>query len=113
MTIRVGVLVAVAGWALTIGGCADNKSGGMAVYPTATQQEAADLARDSRSRSYALAEMADRREREAEMLAQDLGPDHPSVEKKRRLAQELRAAAEEAEKNAQDLRRTVPHGMVQ
>jgi len=85
----------------------------VAVSPPGTQEEAADLARDSRSQANTLAEMADRRELEAAVLARELGQDHPSVETKRRLAQELRTAAAEADQNARDLRRTVPHGMVQ
>ena len=83
-----------------------------AAAPT-TQQEVADQARDARTQSYALTEMADRRDLEADVLAKELGPDHPSVEKKRRLAEELRAAAKEADTNARSLRRDVPHGMVQ
>lgn len=105
----IGLLSVVAG------GCSTppDHRGATAVYPASTQQEVADQARDSRSQSYALAEMADRRQLEADVLAKELGPDHPSVEKKRRLAEELRAAAQEADQNARALRRDVPHGMVQ
>jgi hypothetical protein len=35
------------------------------------------------------------------------------VQKKRRLAQELRDAADETENKARDLRGQVPHGMMQ
>ena len=41
------------------------------------------------------------------------GPNDPGVEKKRRLAEELRAAAVDAENKAHELGRQVPHGMVQ
>jgi hypothetical protein len=87
--------------------------GAAAGSPASTQQEVADQARDSRTQAYALAEMADRRQLEADVMAKELGPDHPSVEKKRRLAEELRAAAQEADQAARTLRRDVPHGMVQ
>jgi hypothetical protein len=57
--------------------------------------------------------MADRRQLEAELLAREVGRNNPSVEKKRRLAEELRAAALDAENKAHELGRQVPHGMVQ
>jgi hypothetical protein len=57
--------------------------------------------------------MADRRQLEADLLAREVGPDDPGVEKKRRLADELRAAAVDAETKAQQLGGQVPHGMVQ
>jgi hypothetical protein len=47
------------------------------------------------------------------LLAREAGPKDPVVEKKRRLAEELRAAAVEAENKAQLTGRNVPHGMVQ
>jgi len=111
ISLAVGIL------SMTAGGCASTppteRGGATAVSPASTQQEVADQARDVRSQSYALSEMADRRQLEADVLAKELGPDHPSVEKKRRLAEELRAAAQEADTNARSLRRDVPHGMVQ
>ena len=94
-------------------GCSSPPANHRGAYSASTQQEVADNARDSRTQSYALAEMADRRQLEADVLAKELGPDHPSVEKKRRLAEELRAAAQEADQAAHSLRRDVPHGMVQ
>ena len=60
-----------------------------------------------------LREMADRRQLEADLLAREVGPDDPTVEKKRRLAEELRAASVEADNKAHDASRQVPHGMVQ
>jgi hypothetical protein len=57
--------------------------------------------------------MAERRQVEADLLARDMGPDDPVVQKKRRMAQELREAADETERKARDLRGQVPHGMVQ
>ena len=60
-----------------------------------------------------LREMADRRQLEADLLAREVGPNDPSVEKKRRLADELRAAAVEADKKAQARSAQVPHNMVQ
>ena len=57
--------------------------------------------------------MADRRQLEADLLAREVGPNDPGVEKKRRLADELRAAAVDAENKAQQLGGQVPHNMVQ
>lgn len=108
-------MLCIAGLVLVVAGCAARQSEGrpMAAAPGSTQQETAQQAREVRSQSYALGEMADRRQREADVLAKELGPDHPSVEKKRRLAQELQDAADDADRQARDLRRSVPHGMVQ
>jgi hypothetical protein len=50
---------------------------------------------------------------EADLLAREVGPDDPAVAKKRRLADELRAAAVEADNKAQQLAGQVPHNMVQ
>jgi hypothetical protein len=48
-----------------------------------------------------------------DLLAREVGADDPTVEKKRRLAEELRAASGEADNKAHDASRQVPHGMVQ
>jgi hypothetical protein len=97
------------------GGCATDQSqspqAGIA-QPT-TQQETAMQAREHRSLAYALREMADRRQFEADLLMRDLGPDDPAVQRKRQLAEDLRAAAAEAEGEARQLRSAVPHNMVQ
>lgn len=94
--------------------CAATRTGKAAGGSSAsTQQEIADQARSSRNDAYVLAEMAARREREAEVLARELGQDHPRVQEKRRLAQELRGSADEADREARELRQAVPHGMVQ
>ena len=77
------------------------------------QQDAARQSTSYRSQANQLREMADRRQLEADLLAREVGPNDPSVEKKRRLAEELRAAAADAENRAHDLRPQVPHGMVQ
>jgi hypothetical protein len=77
------------------------------------QQEAARQSKDYHVQANSLREMADRRQLEAELLAREVGENDPSVEKKRRLANELRAAAEDAESKAHDVGRQVPHGMVQ
>jgi hypothetical protein len=97
---------------LTTGGCAGTQ--GTGDYGTASpQQKAARQTTDYRSQANSLREMADRRQFEADLLAREVGPNDPTVEKKRRLAEELRAAAVEAESKAQDTSRQVPHGMVQ
>jgi hypothetical protein len=54
--------------------------------------------------------MAERRQVEADLLARDMGPDDPAVQKKRRMAQELRDAADETESKARDLRGQVCTG---
>jgi hypothetical protein len=77
------------------------------------QQEAASQSKEYRMQANSLREMADRRQLEADLLAREAGPDDPTVEKKRRLAEELRAAAADAENKAHALSRNVPHGMVQ
>lgn len=97
---------------LTSAGCA----GGQQVGDTGTgspQQEAARQSTEYRTQANSLREMADRRQLEADLLAREVGPNDPSVGKKRRLAEELRAAAGDAENKAQELGRQVPHGMVQ
>ncbi|HEU4504197.1 MAG TPA: hypothetical protein VFR79_05160 [Nitrospira sp.] len=77
------------------------------------QQEAARQSAEYRTQANSLREMADRRQLEADLLAREVGPNDPGVEKKRRLAEELRAAAVDAENKAHELGRQVPHGMVQ
>ncbi len=77
------------------------------------QQEAAYQSKEYRMQANSLREMADRRQLEADLMAKEAGADDPGVEKKRRLAEELRAAAADAENKAHALRRNVPHGMVQ
>jgi hypothetical protein len=108
MNTRVWIAVAV----LAGAGCAGGQQvgdSGMA-FP---QQEAARQSSAYRAQAASLREMADRRQLEADLLAREVGPNDPSVEKKRRLAEELRAAASDAEHKAYDLTRQVPHGMVQ
>ena len=97
---------------LTTAGCAGGQGAGE--YGTGSpQQDAARQTTDYRSQANSLREMADRRQLEADLLAREVGPNDPSVEKKRRLADELRAAAVEADTKAQDTGRQVPHNMVQ
>jgi hypothetical protein len=94
------------------GGCAGGQGG--ADYGTASpQREAAEQRADYRTQASSLRQMADRRQLEADLLAREVGPNDPAVEKKRRLAEELRAAAVEAENDAREAGRQVPHGMVQ
>jgi len=97
---------------LASAGCAGGQGAGD--YGTASpQREAAQQTTDYRTQANALREMADRRQLEADLLAREVGPNDPTVEKKRRLAEELRAAAVEADNKAQDAGRQGPHGMVQ
>jgi hypothetical protein len=81
--------------------------------PATTQQDKAALLFHYRQEAADLREMAKRREMEADVLARNPGADPEQVRRKRDLAQDLRTAADEAEQKAQELRRQVPHGMVQ
>jgi len=93
-------------------GCAGGQ--GTEDYGTASpQREAAEQTADYRTQANSLRELADRRQLEADLLAREVGPNDPAVEKKRHLAEQIRAAAVEADKNAQEAGRQVPHGMVQ
>jgi hypothetical protein len=96
---------------LLLGGCAGGGQEFGDAGTASSQQEAASQRTDYRTQANALREMADRLE--ADLLARELGATDPSVEKKRRLAEELRAAAEDADNKARSLSRNVPHGMVQ
>ena len=96
-----------------LGGCAGGGQEFGDAGTASSQQEAASQRTDYRTQANALREMADRRQLEADLLARELGATDPSVEKKRRLAEELRAAAEDADNKARSLSRNVPHGMVQ
>ena len=102
---------------LTTTGCASSGQrlghAGTGSLPGTTQQETANQAQDYRTQAHALRDMAERRQVEADLLARGLGPDDPAVQKKLRLAQELREAADETESKARELRSQVPHGMVQ
>ncbi|HKT33535.1 MAG TPA: hypothetical protein VJR03_01805 [Nitrospira sp.] len=83
-------------------------------YGTASPQpDAAKQTADYRAQANSLREMADRRQLEADLLARELGANEATVGKKRRLAEELRAAAVEADSKAHDSAGHVPHGMVQ
>ena len=106
---RTALLTAI----LLLGGCA---GGGQQVGDAGTaspQQEAASQSAEYRTQANALREMADRRQLEADLLARELGANDPGVDKKRRLAEEFRAAAADADNKARSLSRNVPHGMVQ
>jgi hypothetical protein len=78
-----------------------------------SQQELADEAQDYRAQSYVLWDMARRRQAEADVLSQKLGPNHEEVQRKFQLAQELQRAAEEADQKGRATRRQVPHNVVQ
>jgi hypothetical protein len=60
-----------------------------------------------------LREMAERREREAQLLSNEPGADPQAVSEKRGLAQRLLEAANQADREAAALSRQVPHNMVQ
>lgn len=104
------------GLALVAAGCTTtDRPAGEKIVESAPprQQDTAQQARDYRNQAYALQDMADRRQAEADLLARDLGQGDPAVENKRRLVEELRAAADEADAKARALRENVPHGMIQ
>ncbi len=116
MTVKKRALCTLSGsvLALALAACASQPSANAPRPASAsTQEEIAEQAREFRKDAYTLAQMAERREVEADVLARTLGEDDPRVQDKRRLAQELRTAAEEADRQARNLRGSVPHGMVQ
>jgi hypothetical protein len=103
--------------ALLVGlsGCAhhDEMVGSASGLSKASQTEAAQQALILRREADTLREMAERRQREAQILASDPAVDQQVVLQKRQLAERLLEAANEADREAAALRRQVPHGMVQ
>jgi hypothetical protein len=98
---------------MLIAGCATDSSD-RAVQPGgSSQQDLADDAHHYRAQAYVLWDMAQRRQAEAEVLSQKLGPDHEDVQRKLKLAQELQKAATEADRKARATKRQVPHNVVQ
>lgn len=78
-----------------------------------SQQEAARAVVDYRRLAAELREMAHRRELEADVLAKQQNPDQAMIAHWREMAQHLRAEADTAEQHAQEMQRSVPHGMMQ
>jgi len=99
-----------------LAGCS-TVGGGHSAVPerkaVSSQQDLADQARDYLAQAQQFREMAERRAVEAELQANELGPEHDAVKQKRKLVRELNTAADEAEQKARRLRQEVPHGMVQ
>lgn len=95
-------------------GCA---TGDRTSLPTAvegsTQQDTADAAMRYRQEAANLREMAQRQTIEAEVLEQKEGSDSENVKRNKQLVQELLTTANAAEEKARELRKDVPHGMVQ
>ena len=77
------------------------------------QQGLAGEAHIQREQASKFHDMAERRTVEAEVQANEHGPDDTAVRQKRKLATDLDAAGDEAEQRSRDLRKQVPHGMVQ
>jgi hypothetical protein len=93
---------------LTSAGCAGGQ--GAADYGMASpQRDAAEQTADYRMHANSLREIRPAAAGGGS-LAREVGPNVPAVEKKRRLAEELRAAAVEAENDAHE---AMPNGMVQ
>jgi hypothetical protein len=78
-----------------------------------TQQALANLRFHYRQHAVDLRDMAKRRQIEADVLAQQVGPDDAQVRRKRDLAEDLLSAADEAETKAREIRRQMPHNMMQ
>lgn len=101
------------------GGCAQNSdergshAAAMGQPAPTTQQNTAALMMQYRQEAADLREMANRRQIETNVLEKELGSDHERVRRKRDLAQDLLTAADEVEQKARNLRRDVPHGMMQ
>jgi hypothetical protein len=109
MHIRTSILAAVL---VAMAACAGGPQAGDGATAS-SQQQTAQQWKEYRTQASSLREMADRRQLEADLLAKEVGPNDPSVEKKRRLADDLRAAAVDAENKAKALSAQVPHNMVQ
>jgi hypothetical protein len=80
---------------------------------SSSQQDYASATREYSHHAAELREMARRRQIEADVLAQKENPDMEKVQAKRDLAKDLLDAADQSEAKARELRRKVPHGMVQ
>ncbi|HTL61737.1 MAG TPA: hypothetical protein VL261_08840 [Nitrospira sp.] len=109
MHIRRSIVAAIL---VATAGCAGAQHAGNGVTAS-SQQQTAQQWKEYRAQAASLREMADRRQLEADLLAREVGSNDPSVDKKRRLADELRAAAVDAENKAKALSAQVPHNMVQ
>ena len=109
MHTRTSILAAIL---LVAAGCAAGPQGKTDTMAF-SQQQNAQQRMEYRTQATSLREMADRRQLEADLLAREVGPTDPGVEKKRRLADELRAAAVDADNKANALSAQVPHNMVQ
>ena len=109
MQTRTSILAAIL---LVTAGCAGGSQSEKSTIGFSQQQTAQQRA-EYRTQATSLREMADRRQLEADLLAREVGPDDPTVAKKRRLADELRAAAVDADNKANALSAQVPHNMVQ
>ena len=104
-----GVLIANTACAMS----PEERRTGPAATRGGSQQDMAGQAHEQRERASKLHDMAERRAVEAEVQANELGPQDTSVRQKRKLATDLDAAGDEAEQQGRDLRQQVPHGMVQ
>jgi hypothetical protein len=100
---------------LALSGCAhhDESVNRVSGLSNTSQPESAQQAMILRREAASLRDMAERRQREAQILGSDPSVDQEAVLQKRQLAQRLLEAANEAEREAEALRRQVPHGMVQ
>lgn len=103
--------------ATSLAGCSTlphaTSASGSSAHPCFSQQDLARQARMYRQEAADLREMAGRRQAEADVLQRKENPDREAIKHRRGLAEDLLAAAAEAEQKAQDLERQVPHGMVQ
>jgi len=89
-------------------GCSTTSEG-----PASSQQDYASATKEYSHHAAELREMARRRQIEADVMAQKENPDMEKVQAKRDLARDLLEAADQSEAKARELRRRVPHGMVQ
>lgn len=93
----------------------EGSSDATAMTQPASPMRASDRMFYWREEARELHDMANRRDREADLLSRNgqATPANGVVARMRSLAQQLRAAAEYADEQAQEAAREVPHGMVQ
>lgn len=97
--------------AVLMAGCAANLPATVQVRAV-SQSEARDLVFKYRQQASDLGELARRQEVEAQWYAGHFGPTDERVRVSREKAQQLWAAANEADQLARDYRLQVPHGQV-
>lgn len=90
----------------------DQALAGTTTPTVADQRQASELAFQQRRAAAQLRDAAAHAAQEAFLNARLLGPDHEQTKRSLALAQELWAAADEADQQARAYRAQVPHGQI-